>query len=195
MGMYDSLKIKKDLPLPDEAKSLDINWKEIEYQTKCFDNCLVDYIIDEQGNLFEEVVEREYIPWPEEEKKDKKPWNLFKDAIIKSKKLEPINYHGIIRFYCYECFDDNNDFYIDYDAYYSYGKLDKIEIVEYKKYEKKRFSIEEFEKEQNKFSTKFIKVIKKYSGWTWFWRRVEKMLYKIIGVLEKIRVFLLVKII
>ena len=61
MGMYDTIKIKTQLPLPEEVKELNIDWEKVEYQTKDLDNCLSEYIISENGKLIEVVVEREYI--------------------------------------------------------------------------------------------------------------------------------------
>jgi hypothetical protein len=62
MGMFDSIRIKKELPLPEELKPLNIDWTEQEFQTKDLENCLLNYWISENGELFDHVVEREYIP-------------------------------------------------------------------------------------------------------------------------------------
>ncbi len=60
--MFDSIRIKKELPLPEELKPLNIDWTEQEFQTKDLENCLLNYWISENGELFDHVVEREYIP-------------------------------------------------------------------------------------------------------------------------------------
>lgn len=196
MGMYDTITIKKPLPLPKEVSCLDIKWETIEYQTKSFDNCLSEYVIDENGNLFENVIEREYIAWTDEERKKQKPkaWQVFKDVVIKKQELVPQDkFHGTVRFYCYEQYDEEQDFYIDYDAYYSYGKLDKIEIADFKTFKVNRFSLEDFKKEQNKFNVKFFRYFKIYSGWNYFWGKIEKFFYFFIKILEKIRFFIIRK--
>jgi len=192
MGMYDTLKVKKQLPLPEEVKSLDIKWTEIEYQTKSFDNTLSEYTISEDGKLREIIIEREYIPYTEEEKKAKKikSWPLFKDVIEKSKEEKELNHHGVVRFYCYERFDEDNDFFIDYDAYFTYGKLDKIEIAEFKKFEVERDRLDNLFAEHKKFKNRAKRFVAKYTGWNWFWGKVARVLLLIISCIEKIRVFI-----
>ncbi len=82
MGMYDSIQVKKDLEIPEEVKNL-YDWKNHNFQTKDLDNCLSDYIINEYNELVEVIIDRKYIPYTEEERKnpDIKPWNLWKEVI------------------------------------------------------------------------------------------------------------------
>jgi hypothetical protein len=193
MGMYDSIKVKRDLPLPEEVKHLDINWKEIEHQTKSFDNCLSEYVIEEDGSLFETVIEREYIAWTDEERKKQKPktWQLFKDVIIKKQELVPQdNFHGTVRFYCYEKFDEDNDFFIDYDAFYTYGKLDKISLVEFGKYKNNaKDIIERMQKEQSGVK-RVLRIVKKYTGWSWCCWRISRILLSVSRCLDRVRIFI-----
>jgi hypothetical protein len=194
MGMYDTLKIKRTLPLPEEVKHLDINWQEVEYQTKCFDNCLSEYIIDEDGKLYEMVVEREYIPYTKEERKNKdiRPWNIWKEVSIKKQELVPQeNYHGVIRFYCYEDYDNDCSFHIDYNAYFSYGKLDKIEFVEFDKHKKNTDQIIEMLKERESLKYKIVYGLKKYTGWSFICKKIEINLYRIANFIHAIRMFLI----
>jgi hypothetical protein len=69
MGMFDEIKFEGNLPLPEELKKLNINWKDYTFQTKDLVNCLSNYWISEEGELFERVVEREYVPYTKEERK------------------------------------------------------------------------------------------------------------------------------
>lgn len=190
MGMYDTLKIKKQLPLPEEVRDLNINWLDIEYQTKSFDNCLSEFILTENGELVEILVEREYIEWSKEEKKTAPKYSFFKDVIEKKREEKKLDYHGVVRFYCYERFDEENDFFIDYDAFFIYGKLDKIEIAEFKKYKAYRNNLQDLFLEHNKFKNKLKRFVAKYSGWNYLWKSVAKLLYNMSSILEKIRVII-----
>lgn len=182
MGMFDYLRVKKEIPLPEDLKSLKLNWKNLEFQTKDLDNCLLEYFIDEEGHLFEVDVEREYVPFTEEEKKQNKKsgkWHLWKDVIEKSKTNKKINFHGKIKFYTYETLNENEDFCLDYDAYFVYGKLDKIELVKFEKLESRKKSLEKFFKEieekENTFSRRLKKKMRRL-GWDFFWKRVAKLM-------------------
>lgn len=176
--MFDEIIVKQELPLPEELKKLNIDWKNHRFQTKDFDNCLLEYILTEEGRLVEHIIEREYIYYTEEEKKSKKlkPWDLWKDVIEKDVRYEDVNYHGAFTFYTYEDFDENYDFWIDLKAYFSYGKLDKIELVEYKKEPSRKISNKQFEEERKQAERHPWNVFKRaasYFGWRWFWRRAS----------------------
>jgi len=190
MGMYDTIKIERQLPLPEEVKDLNINWFDIEYQTKSFDNCLSEFILKDTGELFEVLIEREYIQWTQEEKKTAPKWSLFKDVIEKNREEKKLDYHGVVRFYCSENFDEENSFFIDFDAYFIYGKLDKIEMSQFKKYKVNRNSLREILDENNKFKNRFKRFILKYSGWNFFWKFIIKFIGKIIHILEDIKRFI-----
>ena len=192
--MFDSIRVKRDLPLPDEVKHLDIDWQAIEYQTKCFDNCLNEYIIDEDGRLYENVIEREYIPYTDEERKskDRRPWDLWKEINIKKHELVPQeDYHGAVQFYCYEEYDADYSFSIDFNAYYSYGKLDDIKFVEFKKYKQNTDYIKDIHRERESIKYKVKYFLKKYTGWSFACRKLEINIYYIANFLHKIRMFLI----
>jgi hypothetical protein len=82
MGMFDQLKCEKELPLNDELKSLNVKWNEVIFQTKDLDNCLSNYRITTDGELVEDVVEKEYTYYTEEERKKLKGWHFIKDEKI-----------------------------------------------------------------------------------------------------------------
>jgi hypothetical protein len=197
MGMYDSIKVKQDLPLPKDIKLLKSNWKDYTFQTKDLDNCLCDYFISEEGFLYEHVVEREYISYTKEERKVKgiKPWDLWKEVIEKEtydKKIE--DYHGKIRFYTYDDYNEESDYWVEFDAYFVYGKLDKIELVNFKK-EKARFISnkkwkEEYEKHQ-KHPWNVFKKYASYVGWKWFWRKVSSTFYNLSRGCTSVQYFII----
>jgi hypothetical protein len=196
MGMYDDLIIKKEIPLPVELKSLNIDWKNHKFQTKDLDNCLLEYFINEEGFLFEHVVEREYIAYTKEERKSRKikPWDLWKEVIEKEtydKKIE--DYHGKILFYTYDKYDENNDFWLEFNAYFIYGKLDKIELKQFKKEKSRTISNQQFINEYKKQQKQPWNLFKKYAsyiGWSWFWRKLSNTFYKLSVLSSKIQTFI-----
>jgi hypothetical protein len=192
MGMFSYIKCKKELPLTDELKSLSVKWDELQYQTKDLDNCLENYIISEDGELLEEVIEYEYTYYTEEEKKQKdhKPWNIVKDKKIIKQETEKVDFHGKITFY--ETFDLNDleSIWVDFHAYFVYGKLDKLELAKVEKYENRKVKMDEYwktyESKQNSLSYK----LKKYSGWFWVWNKIGRGCYSLSKVLDSIRYFI-----
>lgn len=191
--MYDSIFVKQKLPLPKEVSNLDIDWELLEFQTKSLDNCLLEYTIHEDGSLSEKIVEKEYVEWTDEDRKNRKihPWNLWKDIIEKNSRQEILKFHGVIRFYCYEKLDEENNFSLDFDAYFIYGKLDKIQFIEYKTFNSnKNEYFKELIEERKKLKFKVKRFFAKFSGWNFFWTLVQKSIHKIINLLEKVRVFI-----
>ena len=196
MGMFDSLRTKRELPLPEELKPLNINWTEQEFQTKDLENCLLNYWISENGELFEHVVEREYVPYSEEEKKSKnhKPWDLWKDVIEKEERDEKIDYHGKLNFYTNGNFSENQDFWVEFNAYFIYGKLDKIELSKFEFSESNKVLNRKWEQEylqRQKQPWNRFKHYASYLGWKWFWRKVSNVLYFISEKISIIRTFII----
>ena len=190
--MFDNIVIKHDLPLPEEIKTLE-DWKSYPFQTKDLDNCMIDYFV-EDGLLYEKIVEREYIEYTEEEKKQnrkKKGWHpIFKDVIEKSSRNEKIDHHGTITFYTYDQYDDLMDYWVEFRAYFSYGKLDKIEFVEFKKDPRRNMEWVEKMKLANKHPWKVFKKYARYFGWGSFWRFVSRIVSKISSIFNRIHWFI-----
>ena len=190
--MFSYIKCKKELPLTEELKGLSVKWDELQYQTKDLDNCLESYIISEDGELLEEVIEYEYTYYTEKEKKQKdhKPWNIIKDQKIIKQETEKVDFHGKITFY--ETFDLNDleSIWVDFHAYFVYGKLDKLELAKVEKYENRKMKMDEYwktyESKQNSISYK----LRKYSGWFWVWNKIGRGCYSLSKVLDSIRYFI-----
>jgi hypothetical protein len=201
MGMFDNIKVKSPLPIPKEVSSLEINWSDYEFQTKDLDNCLLDFFISEEGSLFEKVVEREYVPFSEEEKKNKKykKWNIWKEVIEKNsynKKIE--GFHGKINFYTYEVLNKENDFWLEFTAYFSYGKLDKIELSKFDITESNSKNNEKLKLEYEKKQRHPWNIFKKYAnyiGWSFFWREIGKFLLFISKSFKNFSDFIFFKIV
>jgi hypothetical protein len=185
MGMFDSIKVKAKLPLTDELKGYNLNWEEIEFQTKDLDNCLSEYILDENGFLFEEVVEREYVEYSKEERKGEKvkPWNIFKDVKEISRTTKKIDYHGVLTFYCVEKINEKEQIWVDFEAFFIYGKIDKLLLKSFQKHEVK--SNDDWIEKQKLENKKLKNRIKKLIGWKFFWIKVANLLSYISGIFSK----------
>lgn len=191
--MFDEIYVKQDLPLPDEIKSLK-DWRNYTFQTKDLDNCLSEYIINEYNQLVEVITEREYIPYTEEERKKARPWEIWKEVKEGAKTYKNTNYHGLITFYVYDNIDEDTSFWADFKATFTHGELEKIELVEFKKTPGRKTLDEEFYKKLELEKKKPWNVFKKYAtylGWRWFWRKVEKLIFKIENCIGKLRMFLI----
>jgi hypothetical protein len=199
MGMFDNLVCKIPLPLPEDAVNLSKDWKEETFQTKDLDNSLSLYHITEDGSLVEEVVEREYIPYSEEElaelKKDKnKNKRLFlfthKDVIIKNKYTKPVAHHGVINFYHVLPFSEEQDYWLGFNAYFIYGKLDKIELTESEKHKSSRLHNMEWDRKrelEEKLLWNRAKTFLNRFGWRRFWVCVARTLSKVAESLNKLQ--------
>jgi hypothetical protein len=198
MGMFDELNVKHDLPLPEEIKNLDIDWKEVRFQTKDLENLMDDYLI-ENNALYQRIVELEYVEFTEEEKKQnkkKKKWfPFYKDVIEKSSYHKKIDdFHGSINFYHYGEIDDKKDFMIDFTAHFIYGNLDKIEFLRFEKFESRKINSEKWKIEMEEEAKKPWNRFKRYAnyvGWRFFWKTVDKTIYKIEKLFQSVRTFII----
>jgi hypothetical protein len=195
MGMFDEILVKQELEIPDELKGLH-DWKNHQFQTKDLDNSLSLYIINEYKELVEKRTEREYISYTEEERKKLKlsPWNLWKEVIEGETTYINTNYHGVLNFYTYEHLNDQEDFSLEYNAYFVYGKLDKIELLKFEKSENYLINNEKIRKqmeEEKKKPWNRLKGFLNLLGWRWFWRRIERSIYKLEKSLGTLRMFLI----
>ena len=191
--MFSYIKCKKELPLTDELKGLSVKWDELQYQTKDLDNCLETYIISEDGELLEEVIEYEYTYYTEEEKKQKdhKPWNIVKDQKIVKQETKKVDFHGKITFYETLDFSDEESIWVDFDAYFVYGKLDKIELAKVEKYKNRKREADEYWENYNNKKNSFSYKLKNYFGWFWLWKKIEKCCYSRSRFFDTIRYFII----
>jgi hypothetical protein len=195
MGMFDEILVKQELPIPEEIKNF-CDWKNHCFQTKDLDNTMSVYIINEYFELVEQRTEREYIPYTEEERKKLKvkTWNFWKEVIEGDTTYINTNYHGVLNFYAYEHLNDEEDFSIDFKAYFVYGKLDKIELLSFEKSQSYLISNEkirqQIEKEKKKPWNK-VKAFLYPLGWKWFWRKVERFIFAGEKALGTLRMFLI----
>ena len=195
MGMFDDIKCKKELPLSEELKTLQIKWDEVGFQTKDLENCLLHYTISEDGRLLENKQEREYTHYTEEERKQKgrKPWGLYKNVIIKNEYDEEVSHHGVINFYTNVDYTDNEEFWVEFNAYFIYGKLDRIELFKCDKQKSRAVYHKEWEEKRKLEERKLWNRTKKflnYFGWAKFWRKVSFLCYKTSQLFSNIQMFI-----
>ncbi len=181
MGMFDSIKCEYPLPLPDGIEKIKFDIKNVEFQTKDFENLLEKYTIRENGELYRT---RQTYKWVDDD-------NHFLKGYMDVETSEEVkeNYHGMLNFYCYEDVvqDDGTciNITIDYIAKFTDGNLAEVEIeksvfrdiTEYK--EKTKKFIEESLKENNIWYNKYLlrtriiikiknKIINMFSSWIKF---------------------------
>lgn len=143
MGMFDSLIVKKKLPLTKELKALDVNWEKEVFQTKDLENLLDTYEITKSGKL-------KHL-WQEREWKDDDSAFLKGYLDVVKEEWRNVDFHGTINFYTslsddekyhwdflgepeqltWEEIDEieGNDWWIEFEAYFTKGKLDEIKLI------------------------------------------------------------------
>lgn len=144
--MYDSIDCKYKLPMPDDPKGYTGSHG---FQTKDFDCSLDIYIIDENGQLF---IERRETEWVEGDPKAKSLLQKFGYAKTIKTWVEPVNKTCTVQFYDYV--DSNNtdyDYWIVYNAVFTEGKITDINLIIFEarpNSERKKKDIEFHEKMQ-----------------------------------------------
>jgi hypothetical protein len=191
MGMFDNIICKKKLPLNDELKKLDIKWNEAQFQTKDLDNCLVDYIITKNGQLLVDVKKYEYTYYTKEElkSKDRKPWSFVKDSKLVEHYTKKVDFHGMLSFYNVFEFSNEEDIWVEFNAYFVYGKLDKIELAKTEKQESQKSRMKEWLAEEEALKNSTVYKLKKKLGWFWFWKRVSSLCYTASRFLSTLQTF------
>lgn len=188
MGMFDNIFVKKKLPLTKELKELNINWEEIDFQTKDLENALDTYEITKSGKL-------KHL-WQKREWKDDDSSFLKGYFEVVDEKWEEVDFHGTISFYTSHCtnnkrswnylddedqltFDDielieGDDWWIEFEAIYTRGKLDDIRLIKAEKtpvrervYNNKVWAMKRAE-ENKKFGRRVVNFLRKFS-----WYRVS----------------------
>lgn len=141
--MFDTIYIKKKLPLTKELKALNVNWNEVDFQTKDLYNCLETYEITKAGRLLNLKQERK---WVDDD-------NAFLKGYLEvvSEEWVDTHFHGTVNFYTGECDNKNhhwnhlkdseqlswediekiegNDWWIEFEAYFTKGQLDDIKLI------------------------------------------------------------------
>jgi hypothetical protein len=196
MGMFDDITCEIELPLNDELRALPVKWEDKGFQTKDLENCMLKYTISKDGRLLEHIVDREYTYYTEEEKKHKrtKPWDLYKEVIIKGERDEEVNHHGVVTFYSDVDYTEEENFWVEFNAYFVYGKLDKINLIKCEKQKSRTVYHKEWDEqrkiEDNKLWNR-VKRILRCVGWSWFWHKISKCCYSASSLFASIQTFII----
>ena len=143
MGMFDTLFVKKKLPLTKELKALNVNWEEVDFQTKDLENLLDTYEITKAGKLRH--------LWQRREWKDDDSAFLKGYFEVVEEEWRDVLFHGTINFYATHCtndtkhwdyFDDEDqltfddielihgdDWWFEFEAIFTKGKLQEIRLI------------------------------------------------------------------
>ena len=195
MGMFDNIRCLAALPLNEELSRLDVDWGALGFQTKCLDNYLGSFEITKDGELVENVIEREYIEYTPEELKTlkPKPWYPYKEVKIKNEYTRKKEYHGSVIFYDSLDYSDEHEIWVEFEAFFNYGKLDKITLVKAERVKSqilhnKEFAAREAEKAKKPWSR--FKALLEPFGWRRFWFFMAKQCSNSIELLGKIQTFI-----
>jgi hypothetical protein len=194
MGMFDTIYIKKEIPLNKKQKEIfgHIKWDDQPFQTKDLDNSLSVYTLNKNGKLYTTKIEGEQVRTmtEAEEKKERKKhrwvWPYkFKET---SRKEVFVKYTGIISFYDMVVDKKGNEWWLDFEAKIISGSLKgkfqtiKCEINRTKQEIDKdeahwKKITEDYSK---KLSTKFKKFMNRitFSYWYKFWNFTSKIIRK-----------------
>jgi len=126
MGMFDYLNCKYPLPNPSfDLDSWGIKLNDIKYQTKDLENCLIEYTIRENGELWYDDVTYQWVD------DDNVLLKGYMDVVSSHNK--PANFHGIVTFYCYEELGEKDGkFYsleLDYEAKFVDNKIVELRLT------------------------------------------------------------------
>jgi hypothetical protein len=144
MGMFDTIFVKKKLPLTKELKALNIEWAKEPFQTKDLESLMETYEITKSGKL-------RYL-WQERVWKDDDSAFLKGYMDVVKEEWREIDFHGTINFYTSYCDNDSYnwdfinddpeqmtwddieiiqgyDWWIEFEAYFTHGFLDNIKLI------------------------------------------------------------------
>ena len=205
--MFDTIYVKKKLPLTKELKALNVNWEELDFQTKDLENLLDVYEITKSGKLRHLWQQRE--------------WKDDDDAFLKGyfevvkEEWRDVDFHGTINFYTSYC--DNkkyywdyvnddpeqltwedieliqgNDWWFEFEAYFTKGKLDDIKLIKASKdpiserIANSKIWAEKRAIENKKLSRKIVSFLRKFSWYRSLIRYTIKGTNSIHNALTKV---------
>jgi hypothetical protein len=192
MGLFDTIIIKRKLPLTKEIKKAfpDTDWSDEGFQTKSIDNTMTVYTIKGTG-LYYDQVEGEYVRTMTEEEEKKirktKKWVWPHEFVESSRKTTKVPFHGTINFYHYKEDKDNNTWDIEWDAVFNAGKLVSVKLVKSEiihTAEENAANEQEWkdrlEAHEKHPWTKTKKILNKitFGYWSTLWNNVSKILYR-----------------
>ena len=140
MGMFDTMICKYSLPMPDDLKGY---IGSDNFQTKDLDLALSLYIIDENGQLFVERHEGEWIEGNKDSKSIFEKMGHFKTT---KRWLEQLNITTTVAFYDYQQSDNTDyDYMIEYEAVFIGGKISSVKLINFEANENAKRKISDAE--------------------------------------------------
>lgn len=201
MGMFDTLRVKVPLPIPDDLKREGFDWNSEDYQTKDLENCLGLYEISPEGRLMYLDQQRAWVPDDED--------FLGGHFKVETENWKDTHFHGNLTFYTSYCekpefrWDygkgssqmswndilelEGFDWWIEFEAVFDSGKLREIKV---KKTEKTPIRVrlgsskewdERRERESRQFPACLALKLKRIPGWNKFVRgscRLEQKIHE-----------------
>ncbi len=152
MGMFDSVIIKYKLPLPNESYGYT---GTDQFQTKDLENALDTYELREDGTLWRQDRETE---WVEGDKKGKSIIDRFGHLKTIKSWWTKINITQTIKAYSYERTDGEYDYSIDYKIIFIEGTVKSVEL------EKFEAIPNEWRKQNNKMWMEKLKARKEFEN-------------------------------
>lgn len=160
--MFDTVICEYALPLPDfsEEETADMTkvieetaWDEIEFQTKSFDSNMLTYTISEDGQIYEQQIEREWVT------DETNPIGATLEE--RSMGIERIDHTGNVCFY-HLITGEEHDYWLEFSFLFWKGEVKEAKLLEYKKE-----GNEERKKIQETWSDQLQVFNKRKSSW-WF---------------------------
>lgn len=207
MGMFDTIFVKKKLPLTKELKALNVKWDEEPFQTKDLENLLDTYEITKAGKLRH--------LWQQREWRDDDSAFLKGYLDVVKEEWRDVDFHGTVNFYTDHT--DNNsyhwdyinddpeqmtwddieliqghDWWIEFEAYFTKGKLDDIKLIKVTKtpiserIKNNKLWAEKRAIENKKLSRRIVSFLRKFSWYRKTIHNTIKLVNKINGALTKI---------
>jgi len=185
MGMFDY--VKCDYPLPDieVAEKWNIDLKSVSFQTKDMDNCLEEYIIKNDGELY--IVKNEY-KWVDDDNSFLKGYC----EVVSSEEVKA-EYHGMMNFYHYEhdLTKDDKHFTlsIDFLAKFVDNKLVDLKVLEVEEKDITEYKLQTdklFEERKRYCNKWYIKYIFNTKYVLFFRKMLKNFIHKVFKLVERI---------
>jgi hypothetical protein len=206
MGMFDTILIKRKLPLNKELKKAfpDTDWSKEGFQTKDIENTMTTYTIKGTGLYFDKVdgeMVRTMTEQDEKKARKSKRWVWPYEFVESGRETVKVPYHGTINFYHYKDDADGNTWDIEFDAVFNTGKLTNIKLAkgEISSTAEENAAREKHWKDQLAAHeahpwTRTKRALNKitFGYWTIFWSRVvSKGLYWIAQKIQKLQIWVI----
>jgi hypothetical protein len=206
MGMFDTIFVKKKLPLTKELKALNVKWDTEPFQTKDLENLLDTYEITKAGKLRHLWQQRE---WREDD-------SAFLKGYLDVVKEEwrDVDFHGTVNFYTDHTDNDSyhwdyisddpeqmtwddieliqgHDWWIEFEAYFTKGKLDDIKLIKVTKspiserIKNNKIWAEKRAVENKKLSRRIVSFLRKFACYRSMIRLLLRIINKVHSCLTK----------